>query len=164
METMKKSEKGHDKVSQICHVLRKEAIEPAEREAAEIIAKAKADAEEIIKEAAIQAERYISEARLKIEQERNVFQSALSQASKQALESLRQNIQYKLFNDELRNVIDKYTADPKLVAQLINAICMAIEKEGIGANIQAFIPKHVSSAAVNALLVDSVIKKLQDCG
>ena len=68
-----------------------------------------------------------------IEQERNVFYSALQQAAKQMVEGLRQEIEHKFFNAELHHILEKQLADPKIVANLVNGIVKAIEKEGLKA-------------------------------
>lgn len=162
METKKKLEKGSDKVSQICTILRDEAIEPAKREAAGIIDEAKTQAKHIIHNAEKHAEKIIADARQGIEQERNIFQSSLSQAGKQVLEVLKQSIEHQLFNDQLESVVQRHAADPQVIAKIINAICNAVEKHGLSTDIEAIIPKLVSAQEVNTLLLDGIIKRLKD--
>ena len=159
---MKKFESGQNKVEQICQILRHEAIEPAKQEAQVIIDSANLEGQRIIQEAERKAEQIIEQGLNKIEQEKSVFQSSMSQASKQSLEALRQSIEKNLFNVELSSIIEKNTADPKVIAQLINAICNAIEKEGISSNLLAIIPKQVPPQAVVSLLLDNVVKRLKD--
>lgn len=159
---MKTLEKGPDKIQKICDKIRRETLDPAKEEAQSIIASAKKKAEEIIKEAEHQAEQHLKQAKSKIEQERNVFHSALIQASKQTVEGLRQDIESKFFNEELQNLLDKQLADPKIIANLINGIVQAIEKEGISTSLAAVIPRSVSSEQVAILLLDNVRKKLKD--
>lgn len=161
---MKTLEKGSDKIKKICDVLRHETLEPAKQEAQAIIEDAKARAAEIIAEAERQKQRIIDNAKVVIEQERNVFQSSLVQASKQSMEALRQIIEHKLFNDQLQALIDNSTSDPTIIAKLINTIVQAIEKEGLDVNLSAVVPRGVSVTEVNRLLLESVIKKLKEGG
>lgn len=158
---MRSLEKGQDKIQKICDQLRYEVIDPAKIEAQIILEQARKSAEEINSEAERQADQLIKQARALIEQERNVFHSSLQQASKQALESLRQEIEFRFFNDELQSVLEKQLADPKIIAGLINGIISAIDKEGLQTELSAIIPKLVSPDDINALLIEAVRKRLK---
>jgi V/A-type H+-transporting ATPase subunit E len=147
---MRSLEKGQDKIQKICDNLRRKTLEPAEQEAQRILEEARKKAENIVAEAERQVEQMHKQARGQIEQERNVFQSALQQAAKQTVEGLRQEIEHKLFNEELQNILEKQLGDPKIVAELINGIVKAIEKDGL-----------VSIEDVNALLLENVRRRLK---
>jgi V/A-type H+/Na+-transporting ATPase subunit E len=164
MDLKKKLESGQDKVSQIVNILRSEALEPAKADAENIVVEAQAKGEQIIKEAEKRAQQMIEEARRTIEQQRTVFQSSLAQGAKQAVEALKQAIENKLFKEELLTAVDKESADPKVIAQFINAICTAVERESLSTDIEAFIPKQVSSEAVSKFLLADVHKRLKDKG
>ena len=158
---MRSLEKGQDKIQKICDKLRRETIEPAEEEANRILEEARKKAETILAEAERHVEQLLKQARGQIEQERNVFHSALQQASKQTVEALRQEIEHKLFNEELQNVLEKQLADPKIVAELVNGIVKAIEKEGLTTDLAAIVPRLISLDDVNALLIENVRKRLK---
>ncbi|MEC7839152.1 MAG: V-type ATP synthase subunit E [Chlamydiota bacterium] len=158
---MKNLESGQDKIQKICDSLRRETLEPAQSEAAKIIDEAKGRAAQIIKDAEDQAERIHAQARAEVEQERNVFMSSLSQASKQSVEALRQSIETKIFNQELASVIDAETSKPETVAKLISAIVKAVEDEGIDADLEAVVPKSVSAKDVSTLIGEKVFAKLK---
>ncbi len=158
---MKSLEKGQDKIQKICDKLRSETLEPAEKEAQRIIEEARKKAEAIKAEAERHAEQIIKQARGQIEQERNVFHSALQQAAKQTVEGLRQEIEHKLFNEELQHVLEKQMADPKMIAELITGIVKALEKEGLTTDLSAVIPRLISPDDVNALLIEGVRKRLK---
>lgn len=158
---MKSLEKGKDKIQQICDKLRRETLEPAKEEAQQILAEARRKAEEIRVEAEHQAEQLQKQARGQIEQERNVFYSSLQQAAKQTIEGLKQEIEHKLFNEELQNVLEKQLADPKIIAELINGIVAAIEKEGLATDLSAIIPRLISVDDINSLLLEGVRKRLK---
>lgn len=164
MVAMKTLDKGQDKIKRICSVLREETLEPAEKEAQQIIAGAKAEAESIVAEGKASAEKLLQDARAAIEQERNVFNGSLQQAAKQSLESLRQSIERAFFNTQLSSIIEGNAADPQLVATLINAIAKALEKEGLSADLTALVPKTVEPRRVNELLMQDALKRLRGGG
>lgn len=158
---MKSLEKGQDKIQKICDRLRHETIAPAEKEAQNIIAEANKRAEKIQAEAERHAEQVIKQARGQMEQERNVFHSALKQAAKQTLEGLRQDIEHKFFNEGLQHVLEKSMGDPKIIAELISGIVKALEKEGLSTDLAAIIPRLASTDDINALLMDNIRKQLK---
>lgn len=159
---MKTLDRGQDKIQKISDELRRETLEPAKKEAEKIIAEAKARAEQIIIDAEKHGRKILEDTRIAIEQERNVFQSSLLQASKQSVEALRQSIDSKLFNQELDKALHKYTIDPNVISNLINALVNAIQKNGVSADFSAIIPNQVSDKQINAMLVDQVLKSLKE--
>lgn len=158
---MKTLDKGHDKIKKIADGIRQEVLEPAKMEAEKILQNAEKKADEIIKNAENHARKLIEDAKVAIEHERNVFHSSLTQSAKQTIETLKQNIEQKLFNEQLESVVAKQMDDPKVIANLITTIIKAIEKEGISANISAVIPKEVSVQQLNQLLGQEILHKLQ---
>lgn len=159
---MKTLDKAHDKVKNICDTLRKETLEPARREAEAILEEAKERAEKMILNAKEQAERIHALARADIEQERSVFHSSLEQGARQAIETLRQSIESKFFNEELEDLIKRESSEAGIVAKIIEAIVKAIEKDGVDANLEAVIPKSASPKEVAGLLGEGLLAKLKD--
>jgi len=159
---MKGIETGKDKVKKICDVLRRETLVPAMEEAEKITSSAQMRAEEILLAAKMQADSLLAEAKFEIARERNVFQSSLGQACKQALESLKQNIESKLLDQELAELVTKQTQDPRLLAELITAVVRGIEKDGLDVSLSAYIPANIPPRAVNQLLVKGVLEKLKE--
>lgn len=159
---MKTLEKAQDKIKKISEELRREALEPAHAEAKDILEKARIKAAEVVSAAEKQAEKLLEEVRQVIVQERNVFQSSLQQAAKQAIEALKQSIEKRLFNDQLQKILKGQEADPAVIARLIDAIVNAIKKEGLSADISATIPKVVSVEEVNRLLAGEVLNALKN--
>lgn len=159
---MKTLEKGQEKINRICSILRKETLDPAKKQAEEIVEGGRKQAEEIIKEAQKNAEALIAAARVTIEQEHNVFNSSLQQAAKQSLESLRQEIENNFFNNRLHALIEKDGSNPDLIAKLINAIVKALEKDGLSADLSALIPKTISPNDINELLMQDVLNALKE--
>ncbi len=143
---------GKDKIQKICDDLRRETIEPAEREAAELVESAKKQAMEIIKQAEKEAADVEEAAHQRINKERSVFQSSMAQGIKQSMETLRQEIEGKLLSEGLGAAVAESSARPDLVAGLIGAVISAVEKEGSGTDLVALIPKSVSVDEVVGLL------------
>lgn len=159
---MKTLEKGKDKVREICDALRRETMEPAQQEAKQIITDAKAERDRIVQHAEREAEGVLEAARVQIEKERQVFKSSMEQASKQALEALRQSIEHELFHPAVIEAVDKRMADPEIIAKLIQAIVKSVENEGLNTDISALVPKTVSAEKVNAALAKDVLDKLKE--
>jgi len=159
---MKEMDTGKNKVRKICEVLRHETLEPAKKAAAEIIQEAEIEAERIVKEARHEKERLLEGVRQDVERQKNIFQASLNQACKQSMLALKQNIEEKLFNQELHHQIIKHTRDPKALAQLITVVVKAIEKEGIDANLSVYVPAAVPARAVNVLLINEILAKLRE--
>lgn len=157
----KSLEKGSEKIQGIIDLLKKETLEPAKKEAEEIIEEARAEASRIIAQAEKEAKELHQKAHESIEKEKNIFQSALTQAAKQVLESLKQRIASSFFNPQLVELIDSQAKDPQLIAKLLQAVIEALQKEGIEADLSAIIPRTVSPQAINALLGENLLKKLK---
>lgn len=159
---MKSVDTGKDKVKKICEVLKKETLEPAKKEADRIIAKARVDGEKIIEDAKREAQKLQEEAKKRIKEERNVFQASINLACKKSLDTLKQEIEKKLFNEELDHFIRKQMNHPDIVAELISAIVKGIEKEGIDVNLKALISSTVSPQAVNQALAKGIVDRLKE--
>lgn len=155
-------EKGQDKINKICDLLRRESIEPAKHEADEILKQGKERAEQIILQAEAQAAKIVQDAKEAMKQEYNIFHSSLTQGLKQTLESLRQSIEKKLFNDSLEQILAKESSDPKIIANLINAVVDAIQSGGLSKEFSAIIPQAASSAEISRYLAEGVLDRLKD--
>lgn len=158
---MKTLEKGQEKIKKICAVLRDETLEPAQKKAQEIIEQAEQQAEQIVAEAQKAADKLHDNAKAAIEQEYRVFQASLQQAANQGLETLRQSIEAKFFNEQLTSLIEQQVNDPHLIASLINTLVKAVEQEGLAKDLSALVAKTVSPRHVNELLLKEVLKNLQ---
>jgi V/A-type H+-transporting ATPase subunit E len=161
---MKQLDSSQDKIQQICDLLRKDTLDPAEKRAAEIVEEAKAEASRIILDAEKEAEKIVQKAQAESDQQRKVFESSMQQAGKQGVEMLRQEIQSTLFAPELEKLVAEQSRDPKLIAQMIESIVKAIDKEGLDSDLIAYIPKNISPKEVAALLASAVTEKLSAQG
>ncbi len=158
---MKTTNTGRDKVKKICDVLKRETLDPAKKEADEIICQAKKEALQITEQAKKQAQAMHLEAEKRTAEKRSVFESSIRLACKKSIATLKEQIENHLFNPALGAWIGQSARDPRLLADLIGAIVRGIEKEGIDTDLHALIPSAVSIEAVNRELLQGVIEKLQ---
>ncbi|MCH9627060.1 MAG: V-type proton ATPase subunit E [Chlamydiales bacterium] len=158
---MESLETGKDKIKKICDILKNETLQPAKEEAQQIIEAAGEEAHQIIRDAEAKAEELFSAAKAKVAKERELFEGSMKQACRQGVEALKQEIENKLFNDELVEWLEKNAADPQTSSKLISALTQAIEKEGISADFSALIPKQVPAEQVNALLAKEIVERLR---
>lgn len=153
---------GKDKVKKICEVLRKETIEPAIDEARGILEEAHSKGEAIIRDAKAKADKMLADADAEIEKRQNVFRASLNQGARQSIEWLKQEIEERLLNQHLAEMIVKSTADPKLLADMVSAIVKAIADEGLDTDLSAVIPSSVEPRQVNELIGKGVLDKLKE--
>src|SRR5262245_46562125 len=159
---MRPLDKGEDKVQKICEALRRETLEPAQRQAATLLAEAEKERERILHDADAEAKQILAKARAQMDQEQALFQTSLHQAGKQALELLKQQIEKTLFSPALAKLIDQETANPATMARLITAIVKALEREGLAADVTAAIAQTVSPEEVNRHLAKDILGTLKD--
>lgn len=155
-------ETGKDKVKKICDVLRKETLEPSQKQAEEILEQANLQAQEIIAQAHLKQKQLLSDAKEQIQKERAIFQSSLSQTSKQVIEALKQEIKENIFHKELLHLLKSEMNKPEVLSRLINAVIDGIEKEGIKSDLSVYISEAVPAREVNALLLQNILGKLQE--
>ena len=158
---MDQLETGKDKIKKICDLLKNETLDPARQEAQTIIQKAEEKARVLIHDAEEKGKELINQAQKKIEDERKVFETNLQAACKQGVETLRQEIENKLFNDELVDWIEKHTVDPKLQGEIAGAVVAALEKEGTSADFSAYIGKGIEKEAFMSAVGDAFLKKVK---
>ncbi|MCE5318233.1 MAG: V-type ATP synthase subunit E [Parachlamydia sp.] len=159
---MKTLEQGKQKIQKICEVIKEETLEPARKEAETIVSQAEERARAIIADAEKQAERTQGEVRQTLEQERHIFQSSLQQASKQTITMLKQEIENKLFNSSIKDVVEKHPEESKLAAKLTEAIVKAIDRDGVSADFSVAVSQALSAKEVNALLSEQILAKLKE--
>ena len=153
---MERLETGKDKIKKICDILKHETLEPAKKEAQQIIEAAEKEAHQIIRDAEIKSEQILSEAKAKIERKNALFHHSLLQAHQQSLETLREEISNNFFNHELDDWLQKNIVDPELGAKLINVLIKAIEQEGMSVDFSAIVPTKIPAEKINAILGRSI--------
>lgn len=158
---MKTLEDGKKRIQHICDAIRLDALEPAKLEAEQLRTEGERQKQELIAEGKKEKERLIQEGRTLIDRERTVFQESLAQAAQQAIEAFKQQLEADLFNEELENLLQIPFSDPQCIADIVSGLVCAIDKEGLAANLQAQIAKSVEPHAVNKLLAQRILQRLQ---
>lgn len=158
---MKTIDSAPDKIKKICAVLREETLQPAMKEAEAILQAAEERASKIIEEAKLMASNIQKAAKEAIEKEQLLFNANLQQAIKQGLEALRQTIEERFFHRHLSTLLEKETVDPRTLSTLLAVVIEAIKKEGLSADLAAYVPKTVAPRDVNALLLKEMLQELQ---
>jgi V/A-type H+-transporting ATPase subunit E len=159
---MKGLETGKDKVKKICEILKKETLEPAQKEAELIVEHARQEADKITEQAQAQARQMLDQASAEIAKERNVFQSSLLQASKQAIAALKQDIEERLLNPALSRILSETMNDKQVVSHLIQTIIQAIKDQGVDADLSAYVSKMLDPRDVNSLLTKDALDNLRE--
>ncbi len=154
-------EKGKSKLGEICEILRKETLEPAQSEAGQIVENAKQEGQKIIDHASAEAKHIIDDAHGKVEQERKLFVSSMDLGSKQAFNQLREKIQDHLFDDQLTEFASAAMEKGELVAKLVAAVVNAVEKDGLNSNLTIALADSISSEEVSKSLVAQAAEKIK---
>jgi len=155
-------DKAKDKVQKICDALKKETLQPAKQEAKEIVENAHMQKEEIIEGARKDAEKIHIAEQEERENRKKSFEAALNLACRQALEGLKEQIEKKLFQENLQAVVNEESRKNDVIAKLINVVVQAIEEQGIDTELSAYIPTKISEKEINAHLLKKVIDKLKE--
>ncbi len=159
---MKTIDQGTQKIQKICELLKKESIEPAKKESEALIVEAHEKAQDIIKAAEKQAAELIEQAKQAMDQERIIFQSTLVQAARLSIESLKQEIEQKIFKQPLAQLVKEEMSRPQVMAKLIDVIVSAIDKEGLNADLAVTISEKVVPEEITTLLNAHTLELLKD--
>lgn len=159
---MKGLEAGKDKIQKICDALRKETLEPAQQEAREIIENAHLQASDIIEAAKNLAKATKEGIEQEIEGMKQVFHSSLQMACRQGIERLKQEIEEKLFHQELVDLVVREMGDPKTISHILTAFLQMIEERGIEDDLTVQIPKSISPRSISSLLVEKGLQHLKE--
>jgi V/A-type H+-transporting ATPase subunit E len=158
---MKLLDTGKDKVKKICDIIKKETLEPAHEEAKRILDEARLQAQKMIQDAKKEAEAMLVQVKKEIENEKAICNAALNLAAKQTISGLKQKIETALFNPVLYEAVLQHAKNPQIIAECIQAMVCAIEKEGLDVDPVALIPASISPREINALLTKEILNRLE---
>ncbi len=161
---MKALDAGDERIQKICNELRKETLEPAEKEAARLITEAEREAERLIDEARHEAKRILTKAHEDLEIKKNAFTSGLEQAAKESVSKLRHLIECTVFDEELLATLQTEMRATNFAGKLLEALISAVEKEGLSADFSAVVGKTVSAKEVCDYLHTRFLEKLREKG
>ncbi len=146
----------------ICQTVRNEALDPAIKEAEAIRVHAEREREAILEQARKKAEEIIQDAEKKASSTKKALQTSLIQASHQAVELLKQQIEKTLFNPALDSYIAHAMHSESETADLIKTLISSIEKEGIFGDITLILGKKLSKEKIIDFLGKEIMAKLKD--
>lgn len=155
-------EASHDKIQAIGEALRAQVLDPAKAKAADLIARAEADSAEIIAKAEKRAAQVLETAKLEAIKQQTAFGASLQLAKTQALQSLKAEIETKLFSDNLSKLLEAGMRDAKLVSGLLSALIEGVRKEGVFSDLLATVGKSIDKEAVLAALGPGIVALLKD--
>ncbi|HSX38809.1 MAG TPA: hypothetical protein VLE95_08320 [Chlamydiales bacterium] len=161
---MRGLETGKDKIQKICDALRRETLEPAKQEAREIVETAHLEAKHLLEQAKEKSAAMIAKTERELEEKKKLFESSLTMACRQGIETLKQKIETELFNHELVQLVEKETSDPKTIANILNSFMKIMEEKGIDDDFVALIPKSITPRSINALLLSHVLERIKKEG
>lgn len=155
-------ESSQDKVQQLCDLLHNQAIEPAQKQAREILAAAQRQADEIIQQARTSAAQIIIEATEKNKRAHEVADTALKQAAKQAVQTLRLEIENTLLAKNVHELATQVMSKEEIVAGLLKAYMGQISKQGIQANFVIEICQQTDIKKLSEILGAELMQSLKE--
>lgn len=153
---------AQDTVQQLCELLQSQALEPAQKQAQEIVEQAKSKALQILEQAQQQALATIQQAKAQIEQEQQIANASLKQAAKQVVQHLRQELEQTLFSDKIKEMSQEALSETKNLSQIISAYIQAIHDRGISADFSAQVCKNSNLEKLSEEVGQSAIAKLKE--
>ena len=156
-------ESGEDRVKELCEILRNDTIQPAKEEAAKIIREAKEEATHIIARANEDADDIMKNLKRDLEKMQSVSDASIELAIKQGISKLKQLVA-EMFNEELFNLADSMMNDTEVLTKVVDALVKALEKDGLGADLQLVLANGVSKDELIGKLALGVRSKLEKGG
>ena len=151
-----------EKIKKICDVLQKQILEPAQKKAGEIIENAKMEAENIKNEANQKAKEIIQNTEKEVQRNQRAYRASLTLAFRQSIEQLKQEIEKKLFNENLEELIHEKIIDINTIKDLVCAIIEAIKKDGMDTDFSIVISKNIPKEKLSSLLTSDILQKLKE--
>lgn len=140
-------ETADNKVKEICEILRKETLEPAQLKAKKIVSDAVFEADELIHKAKLEVARIREENKLELARELKVHESSIQLAIRQGISALRQGVE-KIFATDLERQIEVVMGKEDSIAAAVSILFGLIEKEGLAVDLNVLLPKHVNLAEI----------------
>lgn len=153
---------GQEKIQKICDLLTKETIDPAKQQAYEIVENAHLEAKKIIEKANKEKEKIINEVKRKEEENKKVVEASLNLACKQVIDSLKQEIENKLFDENLQKLITEKMKGTELVQEMILTFVQMVKEEGFDAELDMMVPKAFPVKQLNQILIKKGLDQLKD--
>jgi V/A-type H+/Na+-transporting ATPase subunit E len=153
---------GKDKIQSICDELRKNTLEPAHKQAQEIIENAEVEAALMINNAREHLEEMKRAADQAMQQKTEALQASLQTSCRQAIDRLKASIEQKILFHGLIEMVSEELSNSSLIANWINHFMKILEEKGIDEEITVTIPSTLSPRLINSLLVRHFLEHLKD--
>lgn len=150
----------NDKIQEICEKLKNHTLEPALKEASNIVKEAELKAQKIIEAAKIESEALLKKAEIEIKQAKIIADASLHQAAKMSLESLKSTLVEELFQPNLLRMIEEGIQNNSLISKLIEAVIRALETEGLRGDVSVYIAQNLEAKEVIKTLLPEVVSKI----
>ena len=151
-----------DTLQRLCTTLKQETLEPAKKQAEEIIAEAKKQAETLLAAAEQKALTLVQEAEKKAAQELRMARTSLTQAAKQAVAFLRQEVENHLFNSACSELFDAKMADSAMVARFLDTLLEVAKEAALTGDFTGLLGEKVDAKEVASLLAKQSLQLLQE--
>ena len=155
---------GDERLAAICQIIRNETLDPARREAEQILLEAQNEAERIKETAKQESEKLLQATRKKAEEEKNSLDAALKQASKQALDVLRQQIEKALLSPQLTALLEREFTDEEKTAHILDLIIENLRQEGVDSDLSVWLGDKLSKETVVKHLAKSSLEAISEQG
>ncbi len=150
-----------NKVAEICSILRKETIEPAQQEAREIVENAQLEKEKILKKAAEESQKRLAALEKELAAKQETFTASIQLAFTAAIDRLQEAIEKKLFKQGIKDLFGKELEDPNILASIIEGLVDGAKKEGFSGDFSTFITKHVPKEKILQAVHENIRKRLE---
>lgn len=153
---------GHEKVQKICDLLTKQTIDPAKQQAHEIVENAHLEAKKMIEKANQEKERIICEGKKQAEDNKKVVEASLNLACKQVIDALKQEIESKIFDENLQELVKETIKQPELIQEMILSFVHMIKEQGLDADLDIVVPKAFPLKPFNQMIAKQGFEMLQE--
>lgn len=161
-------ESAEKSVQVILDQIRAEAIEPAEKDAQEIVTKAEKTARETIERAEAEAEKIVAKAQKEAAKREKMMEASLKMASKQCIATLREELMHSVFSSQLATLVSEGMKNSGQIAKLIDALITSVQEKGVDIDTALVIGKALDKKClieeISKLGVKSLTEEKVFCG
>jgi V/A-type H+-transporting ATPase subunit E len=157
--TMNQKVSGEERLAAICQALRQETLSPAQQEAEALILTAKREAELIIEQSKKEIDSLKKMAKREIEKEKDLFHSSLKHASRQIVDSLKEQIETILFQKGIDCLVKEQLQSTEQLSSLMAALIDMVQKEGLNGSPEIWLGKAIDKKSYLAALTKHVLAK-----
>lgn len=155
---------GTEKVKRICDLLRKDTIEPAQKEAEVIIQAAREEAQNILSSVQEKIKQHKKEHQESLRQAEVGMRASVRNAFHLLLGELKEGLCDAIFSQVLKEKVQQEVQDPKLLAKIVDVLLSSLEKEGFSGDFSVELSRNIDPREVNEFLLQSSKEKLGSQG